>query len=130
MDGWSCRAQAQRICKSVRFAQPHKTVYRWTAVSGLFIDILWHGSVEHIHPDCISRIVLGKSLSRTNEVYYHAFDLTRSIASIPARPAAIEEAAITFPSLIQVNRVAHLDVRSTLDTMEYIHFENTHPYRS
>ena len=89
-----------------------------------------HGPVEHIHSDSVSRILSGKSLSRTNEVYYHAFDLTRNIASIPARPAAIEEAAITFPSLIQVNRVAQLGVQSTLDTMEYLRFENTYPYRS
>ena len=122
--------QAQKICKSVLFAQPHKTVYRWTAVSGLFIDFCWHGSVEHIHLDSVSRILSGKSLSQTSEVYYHAFNLTRNIASIPARPAAIEEAAITFPSLIQVNRVAHLGVRSTLDTVEYSRFENTYPYRS
>ena len=62
--------------------------------------------------------------------YITAFDLTRDVASIPARPAAIEEAAITFPSLIQVNRVAHLGVRSTLDTVEYSCSENTYPYRS
>ena len=55
----------------------------------LFNDFSRYGSVEHIHSDSVSRILLGKSLSRTNEVYYHTFDLTRNIASIPARPATI-----------------------------------------
>ena len=67
-----------------KYASPY-----FAQLCSLFNDFSRYGSVEHIHSDSVSRILLGKSLSRTNEVYYHTFDLTRNIASIPARPATI-----------------------------------------
>ena len=91
MDG-VVKRRHRNICKSVLFAQLHS----------LSNDFIRHGSSELIHSDNVSRILSGKSLPQTNKVYYHAFDLTRNIASTLARPAAIEGAADTFPSLIQV----------------------------
>ena len=91
MDGWILQAQAQKIFESVLFARLHI----------LFNDFTRHGSSEQIHSDNVSCILLDKILSRTSKVYHHAFDLTRDIASTPARPAAIEGAANTFPSIIK-----------------------------
>ena len=115
MDGWSRQAQAQKICKSVLFAQLHS----------LFNDFICHGSSEQVHSDTVSCILSDKIPSRTNTVCHHTFDLTRNVASISARPAAIEGAANTFLlSFRIISCVAHLKTKRSRHRWAHS-FENT-----